>query len=57
MYKITIEIKEKKDDNTKVAVDLKLPKDKSKSSDDERKTGIVVANAIYKALDDLSKSN
>lgn len=57
MYKITIEIKEKKDDNTKVAVDLKLPKDKSKSSDGERKAGIVIANAIHKALYDLSKSN
>lgn len=57
MYKITIEIKDKKDDNTKVSVDLKQPKDKSKSSEDERKAGIVVTNAIYKALEELSKSN
>lgn len=51
--KITIEIKDKKDDSSSCKVTIKPQKDLSKVSETEKQTGAVVYNAITKALQDL----
>lgn len=51
MLKITVEIKEKDGDTSSVAV--KVPKDVTKSTDNEKQTASVVYNAICEALGKL----
>lgn len=48
MLKITVEIKEKDGDASSVSV--KVPKDVTKSTDNEKQTASVVYNAICEAL-------
>lgn len=55
MYKITIEVKENKDNTMQVLV--KNQKDKTKSTKNELTTGAVVNNTIQVALKNLEKQN
>ena len=52
MLKLTITIKDKKEDNTKSEVILKKP-DMSKATETEKKACIMVYNSVVKALQNL----
>lgn len=55
MLKLTITIKDKKEDDTKIEVILKKP-DMSKASETEKNTCIMVYNSVVKALQNLQKN-
>lgn len=55
MLKLTITIKDKKEDNTKSEVILKKP-DMSKASETEKNTCIMVYNSVVKALQNLQEN-
>lgn len=53
MLKLTVEIKEKDNDTSSVTV--KVPKDVTKATDNEKQTASAVYNAICDALGKLNK--
>lgn len=54
MLKLTITIKDKKEDNSKSEVILKKP-DTSKASENEKNTCIMIYNSVAKALQNLQE--
>lgn len=54
MLRLTITIKDKKEDDTKSEVVLKKP-DMSKASETEKNTCIMVYNSVVKALQNLQE--
>ena len=55
MLKLTITIKDKKDDNSRSEVILKKP-DMSNASETEKNTCIMVYNSVVKALQNLQEN-
>lgn len=55
MLKLTITIKDKKEDKTRIDVILKKP-DMSKASEAEKNTCIMVYNSVVKALQNLQEN-